>query len=897
MAWYHRLFNTLRSDRVSRDIEREMAFHIGERVDDLRASGMSEAEARVLARRQFGNQTVQHERTRDADILEWLQSVAGDVRYAMRALRQSPGFAAVAILSLGLGIGANATIFTLLDSLVLRPLAVANPQQLAAVTYGDKPMSGEYFTNPLWEQVRDRQDAFSALAAFGETSFNLADGGEARRIAGSYVSGDYFNVLAVAPAIGRLLTRSDDVRGCAAVAVLNYRFWQREYGGARDVVGRSIRLSGHPFEIVGVAGATFRGPDVGREVSVYLPLCSEAVVRGAASSLDRRSQWWLRVIGRLAPNVDVTQAGARMAAIARASYEQTVPPNWAADSQREYVTRSLRVYPAGRGFSEMRTQYGTALYALMAGVGLILLIACANVANLLLSRAESRHREVAIRVAIGAGRKRLLRQMLTESMVLALAGTALGLVIARIGSHAMVGMIVAQGPMGPVSLDLALNVRLLSFTIAIAVATVVMCGLVPAWRATRVGPHTVIKAQARGIVEGHSRWTLGKALVMAQIALSLVLVVSAGLLVGSFRNLSRLDPGFSADGVLLVDTDLRRTNVPASDVAATHRAILERVRGVPGVTSASSADLTPVGNTSWNDEIVVDGFTPKSVEDAVTWFNEVSDGYFATMDTRLLAGRDFDATDAPGAGKVAIVNDAWGRKFFGNASPIGRHFRLRVGDSLTPPVTIIGVVENATYRSLRVGVEPTAYLPHSQNTSPGPVRVLELRTGADASVLIPAVKQAMSEVHPGITLDFKTLARQLADSLQRERMLAVLSGLFGALALALALLGLYGVMSYSVARRRGELGVRIALGAVRGQVIRMVLREVTVVVLLGMIIGVAGATAASKLVTTFLYGLRPTEPGIYALAAAVLALVALSAGFVPAWRAARVDPIEALREQ
>jgi predicted permease len=399
-------------------------------------------------------------------------------------------------------------------------------------------------------------------------------------------------------------------------------------------------------------------------------------------------------------------------------------------------------------------------------------------------------------------------------------------------------------------------------------------------------------------VEGHSRWTLGKALVVAQIALSLVLVVSAGLLVGTFRNLSRLDPGFNADGVLLVETDLRRAEVPASGVAAMHRAILDRVRETPGVVSASSADLVPIGGMSWNDELVVDGYSPKSMMDAVTWFNEVSDAYFATMDTRLIAGRDFDATDVPGSEKAAIVNDAWGRKFFGNDSPLGRHFRVKVGDSLTPPYTIVGVVENAAYKSLRAGVEPTAYVASSQNAAPGPIRILEVRTNAaEPTSLVPAVKQVMRDIHPGITLEFGTLARQIGDSLQRERMLAVLSGLFGALALALALLGLYGVMSYSVARRRSEIGVRIALGAVRGRVIRMVLSEVTIVVVMGILIGVAGATAASRMVTTFLYGVGPREPGVYLLAVGMLALVALGAGLVPAWRAARVDPIEALREE
>jgi predicted permease len=385
--------------------------------------------------------------------------------------------------------------------------------------------------------------------------------------------------------------------------------------------------------------------------------------------------------------------------------------------------------------------------------------------------------------------------------------------------------------------------------------------------------------------------------VVAQIALSLVLVVSAGLFVGTFRNLARLDPGFTADGVLLADVDLRRTGVATDGLLAMHGRILERVRGIPGVSRASSADLTPVGSSTWNDEVVVDGFTPKSMMDAVTWFNEVAEGYFETLDTRLLAGRDFDRGDTRGGARVAIVNDAWGRKFFGNASPLGREFRVRHGDSQTAPYTIVGVVENSSYRSLRAGSEPTAYLVHAQADTPGPMRTLALRSSGDPIALIEAVKRGVAEVHPAITLDFRTLSDQLANSLQRERMLAVLSGLFGALALALAVLGLYGVTSYAVARRRGELGVRIALGAVRGRVIRMVLREVVFVALVGMVVGAAGALGTSKLVTTFLFDVRPNEPAVYVLAILVLGLVALGAGLLPAWRAARVDPIEALREQ
>ena len=899
MAWHHRILNIFRSNRISRDIEREVEFHIAERTDALRAAGMTDAEARRVAQLQFGNPTSRREQVRSMDIAEWVQSIAADVRYALRALKHSPIFAIVTMASLGLGIGANTTIFTLLDAVVLRPLAVEHPGELAYVSMSTRAESGpgDYFTNPLWEQIRDRQDAFRAVAAFGETDFNLTDGGEAHRVAGLYVSGGFFNTLAVAPAAGRVLTGADDVRGCAGSAVLSYRFWQREYGGQADAIGKVIRLTGHPFEIAGVTAASFRGPDVGREADVYLPLCAMAVVRGPAHTLDHRSNWWIRVIGRLAPDVDVRQANARIAAIARPSYESAVPQHWRPADQQEFVTRTFHVRQATRGFSDVQDRYGSALFALMAGVALILLIACANVANLLLSRAESRQRELAIRLAIGAGRRRLLRQLVTESMVLATAGAIAGLVVAHYGTRALVALITTPGASGTVSLDLSLNGRLLGFTILVATVTVLLCGLVPAWRATRVSAQAAMKVQARGLVEGHTRLRLGKALVVAQVALSLVLVVSAGFLVGTFRNLSQRDPGFDPERVLLVTVDLRRTNVSPEGIGPLHQQFLDRARGLPGVTNAASADLTPMGNSSWNDMIVIAGFTPTSMEDAVTWFNEVSAGYFSTMGTRIIAGRDFGAGDVPGGERVAIVNDAWGRHFFGNESPLGRQFRLQDRNALTPPYTIVGVVENAVYSSLRQSVEPTAYVAQSQNASPGPVRTLEIRTAGDPTALIPSVRAAMTDTHPAVTLDFNPLARQLAASLQRERMLAVLSGMFGSVALAMAILGLYGVTSYSVARRRNELGVRIALGAAQTRVVRLVLSEVGLVVMLGLFIGILGARYASLQVAPFLYGTQPADVMVYVGASVLLAVTALVAGLVPAWRASRLDPIEALREQ
>ena len=890
MSWFRRLLNVSRPGRLSREIDREMEFHIAERADELRAAGMSEEAALLEARRRFGNRGIQKERTRDADIVTWLDSLAADIRYAARALRRSPAFTAVAVASLALGIGANTAIFTLIDALVLRTLPVPHPEELVEVTFGGEHGS---FTNPLWEQIRDRRTGFASMAAFAESEFNIAEGGEARRIRGAWVSGEYFSLFGVRPFAGRLLTPSDDERGCPPLAVLGFGFWQSEYAGAADVVGRTIRLDGHPFRIVGVAAPGFGGPEVGREVQLHAPLCGKEAVSGPGT-LDHRSMWYLRIIGRRAPGVTTQQAAARLAAIAPATFAATVPPDWSTESKLEYVNRTLGAAPAESGMSSLRTRYRGALLTLMGAVGIVLLIACANVANLLLARGAAREREVAIRLAVGAARPRIVRQLLTESALLGLLGAAFALLIGQWGTHALVGLIASDGQ--PVALDLSLDPRVLGFTVLVAAATTGLFGLVPAWRATRVSPQTAMKTNGRGIAEGHARFTIGKALVVAQVALSLILLVGAGLLVGSLRNLGRVDPGFRPDGVLLVSVDLGRSGAPEG-WHATRRDLLERVRAIPGVRSASASDLTPIGGSTWNDFVVEDGPSPTSGDRSLVFFNEVSDGYFATLETRLLAGRDFDEGDVPGAPRVAIVNEATARRIFGAESPLGRRIRTIVGDGVSEPYTVIGVVEDAKYESLREESSGTVYVSASQNAHPGPSLTLQLRGRGGAEELVPAVESLVAEALPSATLEFRTLSRQVASSLRRERMLAVLSALFGAVALLLSMLGLYGVMAYAVARRRNEIGVRIALGADRGRVLRLVLGDVARVVAAGLLLGAAAAMGLGSLVRSFLFGVEPTEPGVMALAVVSLATVALAAGFIPAMRASRLDPVAALREE
>jgi predicted permease len=892
MSLIRRLLNAARDERLSRDIDREMAFHIREHADALVARGMSEEDAMRAARRRFGNVTYQGERARDADIVAWVDSLRADIRYALRALRRAPAFTAVAVLSLALGIGANTAIYSLLDAVVLRPLAVPRPDELVIVTLSDS-REGAYFTNPLWEQVRDNATGFASVAAFGETPYNTADGGEVRRVRGQWVSGDYFRVFGMQPVAGRLLTPADDVRGCAATVVLGYDFWQSEYGGRRDVVGSTLSLEGKPFEIVGVTRAGFASPEVGYEPQVYTPICAQALLTGPAS-LDARSRWWLRVIGRRDATVPIAELRARVKALAPTAYGATIPAHWAAADKLDYSKRTMNVFPAPDGVSAVREQYTNALKVMMGAVGLLLLITCANVANLLLARAAARQREVAIRLAVGAARARLVRQLVTESALLALFGAVAGLAVAHWGTGALVSLISTSD--SRISLDLALNLRILAFTALVAALTVAIFGLVPAWRGTRVSPQAAMKAGGRGLAEGHSRFTVGKSLVVAQVGLSLTLIVGAGLLVGSLRNLRNLDPGFSSDGVLLVNANFRRTGLEGEQRTAAQRDLLERIRTLPGVRLAAAADLTPVGRSAWNDMVYVDGFTPATSDDAVVWFNEVSENYFATLDIRLILGRDFDRTDVPNGPRTAIMNQSAASKFFGDSSAVGRRFRTKHGDTFSDHYTIVGVVEDTKYRSLREEKSATIYLPASQNAEGAPYTNIVIRADGGVLPLVPAVKDAIARVHRAITLEITTLDGQIAASLNRERMLAVLSAIFGIVALALSMLGLYGVMTYTVARRRNELGVRIALGADRSRLLRMVLLDVVKVAGIGLVVGAVGAFAVGKLLDAFLFGLEPAEPAVLGGAAALLLTVALLAGLLPAVRASRADPVSALRE-
>ena len=888
----YRLRSLWRRRAAEAELDEELAFHREREIAKLMRSGLPPDEARRRATLAIGGPAQIKEEVRDEWIWRWSSDLAQDARYAFRALRQSPTFAAVAVLSLALGIGANTAIFSILNAVVMKPLPVRDPGRLGHLfRQGD-----DSFTYPVWEKVRDRQDVFSSVLAYSEMTFDLSDGGEKKPVQGIYASGDYFRTLGVPAAIGRVLIPDDDRPGATPAAVLSYGFWQRAYGGDPHIGGRTVRLNGHLFQVAGVTPPSFFGLDVGDTFDVIVPLTSEALIDSDRPALNNRGMWWLTVMGRLKPGVSHPQAAARLRALSPAIFQAAMGNDYAPEHRQRFLADRLDLKPAA-GLSQLRDRYGASLLLMMGIVGLVLLIACVNIANLLLARASGRRREIAIRLAVGAGRGRLVRQLLTESVVLSLGGAACGAVLARWGGPAIVALISAPGESR--FLDLSPDLRVLAFTAGAAILTGILFGLAPALKATRGATSEALKQGARGLTERRGRWSLGRLLVVAQVALSLLLLVGAALFVATLRNLSHQDLGFRSDGVLLVEPDLRAGKYSAERQSLVAEELLVRLRAIPGVHSAARAAITPIerGSWQWDVNVAVAGGGRRNVH---TYFNLVSPGYFETLRTHVLRGRDFAEADSKGSPRVAIVNETAARRLFPGLSPIGQTYYAGSfdGSRKESPVQVVGLVQDAKYRSLRDVPPATIYLPISQDPTPAPVvGAYELRYTGAPSGIAGAVKEAARATDPRIALQLRFLSAQIAAALIQERLVAILAAFFGLLALVLASAGLYGVVAYGAARRRNEMAIRLALGATRRGVLRLMLRDLAGLVVVGVPLGLGASLACARLVRSMLFGVTPGDPLTLAGASGVLLLVAGIAGYLPARRAARLDPVVTLREE
>ena len=891
MTWWPRLVGRR---RLEAELDAELRDHVERLVAEHRKAGLTEDEARRRAALEFGGVEQAKEYCRDARGTRWLDDLAQDLRFGGRMLAKAPGFTGVALLSLALGIGANTAVFSLVNSLLLRSLPVREPERLVLV-------SGEW-TNPIWEQIRDRQsEAFEAAMAWSDehVQFDLAQGGEAELVDGIWASGAFFDVLGVPAILGRTFVAADDRRGGGpdgAVAVISYGFWQRRFGGAGDVIGRSLTLNRVPFTIVGVTPPGFFGPSVGRAFDVAVPIASESLVRGTESWLDNRSAWWMKIMARLKPGQDAAEAAQALRAVQPQVREATLPKGLAGERLARYLGQPFTVSPAASGTSALRERYREPLLAILAVVALVLLIACANIANLVTARAESRRHELGMRLALGASRLRLARQLLTEGLLLATLGGALGLVFAHWGRRLLVRQLSTPG--SATFLDLSLDGTVLAFTAGLAVLTAVLFSVAPAVRAARVGLDDSLKSSGRA--PGAGRGRLGQPLVAAQVALSLVLVVAAGLFVRTFSLLATRSLGFDRDRVLIVsiDREVRRSGVPPEGRVALFERARDAVAAVPGVAEAAVSTLTPVSGMGWNDAVEVPGGPELAGRDRLVWFNAVTPRWFGTYGTAVLAGRDFDTRDRAGAPPVAIVNQAFVRKHLGGAAALGRTVR-REGrpDRASPALEIVGVVQDAAYRSMREELPPTVYVPLGQSDTIAPFASISVRAASGSPALLTrSVAAALKAVDPHVSLTFRALDDEIDGALVRERLVALLSSFFGVLGLLLAGIGLYGVTAYSVNRRRAEIGIRMALGADARGVVRLVLSRVAALVAVGIAIGTLMSLWASRFVAALLYGMEPRDPLTVMGAAALLAAIAAVAGWLPARRAARIDPARVLRE-
>ncbi len=883
-----------RDDELAREIQTHLDLEAEEGVD----AGLTPEEARYAALRAFGNPLRVREDARSVWTIAWWESARQDLRYAIRTLARSPAFVATAVITLGLGIGAYTAIYQLFDALSLRRLPVADPGSLAIVDLADRTRwrgrrTSNYptLTNALWEEFRTTQQVFDGVLAWSSATLQLDDGRDPRSARGLYVSGGFFEVLGVTPMLGRMLTSDDDRPGCEPRAVVSHGFWQRQFGGDPGAVGSILIVNSRPTELVGVTPPAFAGLDVGRSFDIAVPVCAQVAWARGENQLRNDELWWLTVMGRLPPGKTIDAAGVELAAMSPGLFRATLPARYAAGDADDYLQLRLAAEPGGAGVSSLRNRYGDPLLILLAATGLVLLIACTNIANLILARAASREREFAVRLALGASRGRLLRQLMIEYGLLAASGAAVGLAAAMILSQYLESVLGTN-----VTLGLRLDARLLTFAAGTAVLTCLAFGLIPAWRTSRASAVEAMRASRRSLSASRTAFGLRKMLVVSQLALSVVLLVGALLFAGTLRNLLAVETGFDAEGVEILRVDLTALDAPPEDRPEVKRQILDRIRSAPGVTAAAEVRHVPLGGTGSSLEVWRD-LADEHARDLVR-LNAMTPGYLEAMGIPLTAGRDFTQTDTAGAAAVAIVNPAFLRRLGLSGSPIGQTFYGRLSTS-EPPIRleIAGLVPDTKHFSLREDPLPLVFVPLALLHDTRPIGDFVVRARPSLASPDSPVRYAVSGVNRQIGMEARAFDDAISNTLQRERLMAVLASVLAVLAAVIASVGLYGLVALFIAKRTNEIGIRMALGARRAEIVAMVFRQAGSLVMLGLAVGAGLAAAASGLVRSVVFGVQPGDAGVLVLACGVLAAVALGASYLPARRAARLEPLAALREE
>ncbi|HEX5412949.1 MAG TPA: ABC transporter permease [Terriglobia bacterium] len=906
MRWIYKLPLRLRSlfrkQRVEDELNDELRFHLERLIEENIASGMSADQARYAALREFGGIEQMKEECRDSWGVRLINEIAQDARYGLRQLSRNPGFTAIAILTLALGIGANTAIFSLLNAVMLRQLPVQNPGQLVLLGTGRARgnTSAFAYTNcysyPFYLQVRQKNQVFSETSAVLSMLFERMHGkvGQSASLESmnvQLVSGTYFSMLGVRPIMGRTFTEAQDApAGGHPIAIASYSWWNRRFSRDPSIVGKTVTFRSTVYTIIGVTPPEFFGTEVGESPDLWIPLSMEKQVSPGWNGLDDKWFESLYLLGRLKPGVTVAQADAGVNLLARQIWHGFAGPVLTQDQRQRLARAHIPLTPAARGLSHLRNEFSLPLQVLMVVVGLVLLIACVNIANLLLARATTRQREIAVRMAIGAGRRRLVRQMLTESLMVALFGGILGILFASWASAALLAM-VSTGQ-SPLPLSVTPDGRVFAFTFVVCCLTALLFGTVPALRATRVDLTPALK-EARGGAPAAGRSRLAKSLVVSQVALSLVLLVGAGLFLRTLITLASVDTGFSKGNVLLFAIDPAAVGYKEdSHLANLYQQIEQKVSAEPGVRAASVSFFT-FSQGSWSTGIVVQGRASQDADPNIV-HNVVGPRYFAAMGIPLLVGRVLGPQDTATSPKVAVINEIMAKKYFPGGSPIGRRFGVGDDPKGSGNIEVVGVVGDAKYVSLDEKPQPAAYYPYTQNI--GYYKDFEVRYTGAPSAIIAEVRRAVAEVDRSLPITYQsTLEEQVGQSVASQTLVARLSAFFGLLAVFLACIGIYGLMSYAVTRRTNEIGIRMAMGAGTSSVLWMVMRESLILVGIGLLIGLPISLAGGRLVSSMLVGLSPADPLSIAVAAFLLLAFAMLAGYLPARRAAKVDPMVALR--